>query len=220
MYPDLVFWLWYTSFFGLLAIGIVVAFVKSNVCCSAPAKDNKRCCSRDPTWSFVAVPKQCDADGCLFALGIMALLSALLQAIVFLFMRVKLITIYLLIAYNFVNWGWPLSIWAGRYWKAIQAVCVGAGSGVMWAASIYETVMLALGDPAPDTHISLSILYALSICSLVDFMLYVVYPYCWCCGVRIDETSLKNTFLDNKTNEPVPMYTIGSDEENDITSNA
>ena len=218
MYPDTVRKLWYASYFGLFVLGLAAAFVKSNICCSRPPKGRKGCCSRDPDWAFVTLPKQCSAtDGALFALGIMALLSALLQAIVFLFMRVSTITVYLLIAYNFANWGWPLSIWTGSYWKPTQALFVGIGSGVMWAASIYETIVEL---SARDTTISLLMLYALSLCSIVDFILYVVYPYCWCCGVRIDESSLKNTFLDKQTSEPVPMYTIGSDEESDDITNA
>ena len=222
MVPQHVRFLWYISYFGLLAIVVVVMLVSANVFCSKPTSTKARCCSRDPNWALATIPTQCGSnnEAILFALGIMALFAALLQAIVFLFMGVSIVTVYLLIAYNFVNWGWLLSIWTGRFFKACQACCVGVGVVIMWAATGYETAMLAMGTPAPDTAVSLSMLYALSLCSLVDFILYVVYPYCWCCGVRINEPSLRNTFLDNKTNEPVPMYTIGDDEtEEDITNN-
>ena len=221
MYPQHVRHLWYASYFGLFVLALVVTFVNL---WSKPAGTRKRCCQRDPDWAFVTLPSQCGQnDGGLFALGIMALFAALLQMVVFLFMRVNLVTIYLLIAYNFANWGWPLSVWAGRHFKVCQAICVGAGVAIMWAATGYETAMLAMGSPAPDTGVSLSMLYALSLCSFVDFMLYVVYPYCWCCGVRIDEKTLRSTILDTKsgTDEPVKMmYTIddNNESESDITT--
>ena len=220
MYPQHARLLWYASYFGLFVLALVVTFVAH---CSKPAGTRKRCCQRDPDWAFVTLPTQCGPnDGALVALGIMAFLAAVLQAIVFFFMRVNLVTIYLLIAYNFANWGWPLSVWAGRFFKGCQAICVGAGVAMMWAATGYETAMLAMKSPAPDTGVSLSMLYALSLCSFVDFMLYVVYPYCWCCGVRINEKTLRSTILDTKsgTDEPVQMrYSIddADDNESDIT---
>lgn len=197
--------LWYSGFFGLALIGLLVSLVQTNVCCSKPSKSSAICCARSPEWSFVTLREDRKNDGALFALAMMALLSALLQAIIFLFMKVNIVTIYLFIAYNFVNWGWPLSLWAGRYWKRVQAVFVGVGVGLMWAATAFETAMLLDGRPAEDSRVSLPMLYALSICSAVDFWLHVM-PFCMCCTKKA-RTDLEASFL---AGEPMPMYKLNN----------
>ena len=226
MYPVLICIVWYLSYFGLFAISLIVAMVKANVFSGPPdANGNTKrgCCTRDPEWSFVSKAKL--SDGALFALGIMALLSALLQAIIFLFMSVSIVTIYLLIAYNFVNWGWPLSILTGRFFAGVQAFFVGIGALIMWSAATYETILLITKHAEPDTAISLSMLGALCVCSGIDFKLYVVNQWRRRKSQQ-GSTSASATVEELQANLKKPIippyeYTIDDNDENaeqDITA--
>jgi len=216
MYPVIIRNVWYLSYFGLFAISLIVAMVKANVFCGPPdANQNTKrgCCTRDPEWSFVSKAKL--SDGVLFALGIMAILSAVLQAIIFLFMSVSIVTLYLLIAYNFANWGWPLSICTGRFFAEVQAFFVGIGALLMWSAAGYETILLITGHAEPDTVVSLPMLGALCVCSGIDFKLYVVNQWRRRKSQQGSTGTTAEELRANLKSPIIPQYTIDDDNEAD-----
>ena len=166
------------SFVTLIVLSIVVASIHSEKI----GEDNAACCKTSKRWRFVPIPEQWSrrtrhVTNAL--LLIMAIFATLAQAVV-IALEPASETLALLAAYNIVNFGFVLSFWAGDAFPYVQAVSVGSGSMLMWAATIFESYYTG-ENPDRDPNragLGLFLLWGLAGTSFVDFTFYVVLKFC------------------------------------------
>ena len=222
----------WSSFALLILVSLLVACVDCDATRKAPPA---ACGSASERWAFVPLPGSWSRRSKRFAQAIllsMATVATIGQAIAIL-LRPSEPTLVLLVAYNVINLGFVLSYWSGDAFLIVQALTVGTGSLFMWAATIFETYYVAdtPGKDENEAALLLLTMWVLAACTTVDFTFYVIMPCCCgCCNGGTKESTLNDQLVRSSasspkrqrsatvtTKQPIPMYTIGSDEE-DVTS--
>ena len=222
----------WASYAALILSAIVVACLDDG---RVKPESNTECCTTSRQWAFVPLPRRWPLKKKRFAQSILlvvALVACICQVLV-LMLQPSTETLAVLATYNFVNMGFVVSYWTGEAFLSVQALSVGAGCALMWIATVFETYYVEETTEKNEDEAALLLLFmwVLAACSVVDFTFYVVFVCC--CFGSTEPSTLDDQLVPPAVGSPTQhgapaegshdntayhMYTIGSDEEGDITT--